>query len=310
MSRSFLLAWALVLLICHSAGAQVRIGELTLSYDSGRWDVAAMPDGATITCVDEACQAAAFRVTATAEPGRFCGKDEARETAQALFPFADRHATNIHDVGDLAVVMTTSSNDLGLDAPHAAFACITRDGVIHRIASMIGDAPLPAYTGGNLLDLLRGLAAPPPRLVAVELGAISIRYASDRWMRVAGAIGAAPGATVLKCLPPTCRDFGPAVFLSARESGADCAAELVSAHEQDWLSVGEPWTVVAGELVFAAAQFGTGCRNWTPPRYRACMSLGGFDHVIETPEQFGCSSAPEVPFEGFTELVASALARK
>ncbi len=292
--------------------AQARIGELTLSYDAARWQVREADGGLTIDCASEACAGVAYDMTATPEPGRFCDRKEAQAASKAMFAF-ERHATNIHRLGDLALVMTQSSDGLLLDSPMAVYGCISRDGIVYRIASRFGPGQSgAAYAGGHALALLRGLSAPPPKLHDAELGGIVLTWRGDRWLPREYVLAGEPGALALRCLPPTCLDLGPALVASVRGSGgADCMAEQLAGVDWQWLGFREPWAIeTRGGMSFSAIALGSGCRNWTPPRYIACTVHDGLTYVVETPRAFGCASSPEVPLDAFTEVVESARPRR
>lgn len=307
--KRFLFACAAALSLVGAAAAQapvqVRIGELTLSYDPSRWQVQEEGGALAAACVAEACAGIVFDMTASPEPGRHCDRREAYETAKAMFAF-ERYATNIHVLGDLALVMTSAANEVSLDAPSAVFGCITRDDVVYRIASRLGDRPVPARSGGYALELLRGLSAPPARQREVEIGALAISYPADRWE--VAQLG--EGGALLHCMPPTCRDFGARLVAGAVAETADCVAETTDADK--WAT--EPWQVAAGgnraTLTFHATAFWSGCRHWTPPVYLACAVHEGVTYRIGSFDGAGCSAAPEVPLAAFNDLLAGARLRE
>lgn len=298
--RRFILACALAFLpgsaaFAQEAGAaQARIGALTLSYDAARWRVGEAGGALTIACVDQVCPGIVYEMTATPEPGRFCGKRESLNAARSLFAF-ERYATNIHVLGELAFVMTSAADDVFLDTPTAIFGCITRDDIVYRIVSLLGDRPAPSYSGGHALELLRGLSAPPARQKEIELGALTVAYPGDRWMG---------GAGVLECLPPTCWDTGAYIVLGAQEETADCVAETTP--RDGWGD--EPWQViVAGTratITFHATAFWTGCRNATPPIYLACAVHEGVTYRIGSAPGGGCRVPAGIPQAAFDDLLA------
>src|SRR5690606_12062510 len=106
-----------------------------------------------------------------------------------------------------------------LDDPGAVFACISRDGMVYRFASRLGEAGPQPYAAGTLRKLLEGLVAPPPRRATLEIGGIVVTYRTDRW-HVPG-----PGG-LLTCLPPTCRNWDTQALLDAVPGEEDCFEDV------------------------------------------------------------------------------------
>ncbi|MGF1624379.1 MAG: hypothetical protein ACFCVH_05810, partial [Alphaproteobacteria bacterium] len=247
------------------AMAEAEIGGLTLAYDASSWRVEGGDDSYAIACIAESCDGVVLDVSVASDPAGFCSKLDAIGAAEAQFAFAGGTAANIHPVGDLAVVLATRRNGSPFDSPQGAFACLTREGQVYRFQSRLGDAEPSRYTGGIVLELLRGLTAPPAAIADLQVGDLRLSYRTDVWGALSVEAGSA--TAVLHCLPPTCFDLGPTVAVSAGEHACDEALGVDLAYwgdGRDWpleVDAGEP----GAELTFQVDALWMGCRNATPP---------------------------------------------
>lgn len=283
--------------------AEVAIGGLTLAYDPSSWTVEGGEGRYVITCIAEACAGVVVDVGVAAEPAGYCSKQDASAAADSLYGLSGGTAVNIHPLGDLALVLATSRTGPGFDQPQAAFACLTRDGQVYRFQSPPTDQEPSPHTGGIILELLRGLTAPPAAIAELRVVEMSLGYRTDVWLP--SAAGAASGAVELQCLPPTCHDLGPTVVVAADADGCDPAGLDELSYRED--SSDWPLEVRSGEhgaeLIFLVDSWWMGCRNATPPQLHACAVRDGVAYRIETTTT-GCQVGPwGVPLEAFLELV-------
>lgn len=293
-----------------AAGAQpaqpseATVGDITFNHDAAAWRIVPEGDKAVATCLAVDCPGVVIDISHRPSAGE-CTKSFVAETAQQLFPQADRHAVNTLAAGRFGLVLAASRRGPDFGVPTYVFACLDWQGRDYRFETRpetVGDS---SWTAGALHNLVSRASAPAARVDTLAIGAMTLEIPTDVWnlaMLVSGR------AAMLTCRPPTCRDDGPMVIVSAR--GDDEPPENhVPEAEDDWTRdtrvrhfTGED----PAALTFTVTTTYSPCRNYVPPTVAATTRHGDTTYRIASTATQGCQSTGKVPAPVFEALLASA----
>lgn len=283
--------------------ASARIGDLTFHYDPLNWRIEPAGSGLTILCLQDDCQGVVFDVSVRDAYGE-CGEETVRQTAEQMFPAADRHPVNIVPAGRFGLVKAESRYGADLGAPTYVYACLDWQDREYRFATRPQTVGRTSWAGGALHYLVSLATAPPARIATLRLRDLEIPYSTEIWR----ATELVPGESyMLTCLPPDCRGDGAFVAISAKPSAAGCtflADAERSALSDTIVSPLRPDEPDAPQ--FSIATTHSPCRNYVPPDRSACAWRNGIAYRIGTPGPFGCRSGFGVPSGAFTDLVSGA----
>lgn len=284
--------------------AKARIGDLTFNYSPLHWRIEPAGAGLTATCIQIDCRDVVFDVAVRDVSGE-CGKESVRETAERLFPLADRHPVNIYPVGRFGLVMAESWLGPDFRTPRYVFACLDWQDREYRFTmrpETVGDT---TWSGGALLYLISRVTAPPAQVGVLKLQGLELPYPTEIWRPTEMK----PGQSYwLSCLPPTCRGEGEFVTVVAEPTEAGCTFDKV---ESDVWQYSEPEIVPLtpggpDALAFSLGTTHSPCRNYVPPHRVACAWHDGIAYRIVAPGGFGCKSGFGIPDDAFENLVSGA----
>ncbi len=281
--------------------ASAHIGDLTFHYDPLNWRIEPAGSGLTILCVQDDCQGVVFDVSVRDAYGE-CGEDSVRQTAERMFPTADRHPVNILPAGRFGLVKAESRYGADLGAPTYVYACLDWQDREYRFATRPQTVGRTSWAGGALHYLVSLATAPPARIATVRLRDLEIPYSTEIWR----ATELVPGEShmLLFCLPPTCDDHGGFVTVSAKPATAGCESEASGLSLTEGILT--PLHSEPDAPRFTVTTVHSPCRNYVPPARRACLWHKGVAYRIATGGLGGCRSDLGVPAGEFTELVSGA----
>ena len=299
-----LAAWSLPARADPPPGAKARFGDLTLHYSPLHWRIEPIGTGLTATCLQFDCRGVVFDFSVRDVYGE-CHKESVRQTAEQLFPAADRHPVNIYRLGQFGLVMAQSWRGPQYVSPRYVFACLDWQNREYRFATRpetIGDK---SWSGGALLYLLSRATAPPAQIGALKLHRLELPYSTDRWRPVETVAGQSYS---LSCLPPTCDGEGEFVTVTTEPSDVGCSFHV--ADNDDWADSETRVTPVnpddSNAPAFSIRTTHSPCRNYVPPKRVACAWHDGIAYRITSPGGLGCRSSFGVPADAFETLVSGA----
>ncbi|MCW5696917.1 MAG: hypothetical protein KIS96_09325 [Bauldia sp.] len=275
-----LLAFAALFAQATAASAETaRIGAFTLSYDPAEWRIDGGGSTFMAVCGVDACSHAVVAVTIT-PAAEWCDTEVARQAAAAAFPWTNRHASNMHARDGYALYFV-SAGDGFYDPDHRdpAYACINHRGLRYEFLSKLGVGEEPGpFHAGAVFDLLSGLAAPPPELIALKVEELTFNLADDVWS--AGDPEGADGPWSITCLPPACSEHvGVLIGANPVPLVGTCEAMLLPGDGQYTSSE----TAVVGDgVAFTVTVHHSMCRAWTPPSVEACAVYNGVRYTVST----------------------------
>lgn len=285
------------------APAKARIGDLTFHYDPFNWRFEPAGTGLTATCLQVDCRGAVFDFSVRDASGE-CGEEAVRQTAERMFPAADRHPVNIVPAGRFGLVKAESRYGADLGAPTYVYACLDWQDREYRFAIRPQTVGRTSWAGGALHYLVSLATAPPARIATVRLRNLEIPYSTETWR----ATELVPGEShmLLFCLPPTCDGHGGFVTVSAKPAAAGCEPDTGATGLSLPDAILTPLHAGPETPRFIFTTIHSPCRNSVPPTRRACLWHEGVAYRIATGGLGGCRSDFGVPAGAFADLVDGA----
>lgn len=280
------------------------IGDLTFRYNRFTWRIEPGPSGLTATCLQIDCKDVVFDISVRDGAGT-CHKDAVRETAERLFPAADRHPVNLFPAGRFGLVMAESWFGPDFSSPRYVVACLDWQDREYRFTMRPETVGGTTWAGGALAYLVSRAITPPPPIGVLRLGALELPYPTEIWRASEMTSGQ---SYRLSCLAPACRGEGEFVTVVAERTEAGCLFDGLDAEGRDHFDT--TVTPLAADDADAPA-FSIGithspCRNYVPPRRVACAWHGGVAYRIVAPGGVGCRSSFGIPDAAFENLVSGA----
>jgi len=284
--------------------AKIRIGDITFNYNPLSWRIVPKGDALVATCVQFDCNGIVVDIDQRPSE-HVCDKEFARDKAKQLFPHTDRHAVNVLRTKQFGLVLAESKRGAGYDRPRYFFACIDRQGRDYRFTMRPETVGNKRWGGSALHYLVSRASAPPARVDVLEIGDMALAIPTDVWR----VINFDPGRLAwLVCLPPTCHEDTPMVYVSALPAG-EAVSQPPSLDFETYLretrleafSGAEP-----GSVPFTIGTTHSMCRNYVPPMIVATAQVGQTVYRIGSPGGFGCRSSWAVSEEAFQNLLRSA----
>jgi hypothetical protein len=284
--------------------ARTTVGDITFHHDTSAWRIVPDGDGAVATCLQADCRDVVIDISQRPSAGA-CTKEFAGEMAQRLFPQADRHAVNTLAAGPFALVLSQSRRGPLLGVPSYVFGCLDWQGRDYRFAmrpDTVGDR---SWAGGALHHLVSSATAPAARVERLTVGAMTLDVPTDVWdleMLVPARVAR------LACRPPTCRDDGAFLVVSALAVDEPPLEPVPPGMDRPaWDTRTESFTGEGLDApTFTVTTTHSSCRNAVPPEIVATVRHGDTIHRIASPGPHGCRSGREVPGGVFEALLASA----
>lgn len=313
MGAKGILVAAALMLAAASAGAETAaIGDLTLTYDGARWQVAEAGEGAhAVRCLGGSCAGAELEVQVIPTGSATCSEEDAYAIAGDSFPLLPRIGVNPRVAGHLLLQVANSyMQEYDPDAGSALSACVRHDGITYVFRSVLADPARPTRADASVYELIDGLAGPPGRPEEAVIGGVVFRFMTDRWQAEPGLTPS--GALRLTCLPPACGGWrrDSTVQIRSFPAGIDeseCLARPVMAHHPDdvreELLVVDAAAAAGGALAVRLTEERPGCRNLAFPVVTACFVHGGRVYMMDVPGQEGCRQTNLVPAETMADLI-------
>lgn len=282
----------------------ITIGDLTFSYEPASWHMAADGDRLVATCLQLDCRGAVIDISRRdGEAG--CTQEAMVAEAERLFPVPGRAYANVLRAGRFALVLAERHDGPELSSPAFVHGCVAWQGSEYRFAMRPETVGTQSWIGGALHYLVSRASAPAARVESVRLGDVEFRVSTDQW----SVSDVAPGENLrLVCRMPTCDEPGLAVALSVKSLEQPCPAP----DADEMLYEAETMTEVLsaklpGGLDFMISKTFLGCRNYVPPRVRACAIYNGRSYHLSTLVGLSCrASVWNIPESALLDLLHGA----
>lgn len=283
----------------------IAIGDLTLHFMPGSWQIIPEGDRLVATCVQEGCRGAVIDISRRdGEDG--CTREAMIAEAERLFPAQGRAYANVLRAGRFGLILAERHAGADLSSPLFVHGCVPWQGQEYRFAMRPESIGTQNWIDGALHYLVSQATAPPTKVEELRLRAITFRISTETWT----ISNIAAGETVLlTCRVPTCRELGQMASLSVKPSKEPCA-DLVAG--SDWQDGTETQISLVSKtapdgLDFTLATTFSGCRNYVPPRIEACAALEGRSYRLSTFGPIGCrSSFWDIPEAALTDILTGA----
>lgn len=301
---AFAVAFAGIAGTASAEPARTAVGDIIFNHDTTAWRIVPEADGAVATCLQDECHGVVFDISQRPSAGA-CTKELVGETAQRLFPQADRHAVNVLAASRFGLILSQSRHGPLLGVPTYVFGCLDWQGRDYRFATRpetVGDR---SWAGGALHHLVSRATAPAARVERLTVGAMTLDIPTDRWdLEIL-----VPGREAkLVCRPPTCRDDKPFVVVSALADGeppTDPDSFGMDRHTAD-TRTGSFTGDGPDAPTFTVTTTYSPCRNAVPPEVVATVRYEDMTYRIASPGLRGCRSGRDVPGGVFEDLLAGA----
>lgn len=287
------------------AMANVTLGDLTFNYRTASWLMEIAGDGLVATCLQEDCRGAVVDISRRPDE-TLCTTEAMAAEAERVFPASGRSYENIIPAGRFALVMAQRHAGRELSSPEFAYGCVAWQGSDYRFAMRPETVGTQTWIGGALHYLVSQATAPNAVVKTVRVGDVVFHVSTEVW-RVSDALEG--GTVLLTCRAPACREPVPLASLSARSPAQPCPDPLDSI-EDNGATETRIWTLPAEApdgLTFTISETFLGCRNFVPPRFKACAVQGDRSYQLSTLGALGCrSSTVVIPEDALTDLMKGA----